>query len=285
MRRRELLILAVVLSLVAGCAAAGDAPRIQQSLTERVVYEAYELRALLTGPRVLFFPVILLLGFGLSRALRVGMRALWRLGVDPAHRLAGHAALWNFVIGALVVWAMAARMVTVAPVLALVGLGLAVGAITVALREQIQDIAVGLALVARRRLREGDRVHIGEHAGTVRKVGLTRVELRRSDGTAIHVPTRLLGASALVIGHARHTVPVSAQIEIAADRAARAGEIALRTALCSPYRALGSPVEVRSDPGGRLHVEIQAWSEHAARDARTQLELALSRELGAGSRR
>jgi small-conductance mechanosensitive channel len=200
--------------------------------------------------------------------------------MDPGRKLAGHLALWNFVIATLVLWLIAGRLVTVAPLLALVGLGLGLAVLTAALREQIQDIVVGLMLVARRRLREGDRAEIGEQSGIVRRVGLTRVELRRGDGTVVYIPTRLLGAGALVIGHARHTVPVAAVVSVAPERSQQAAERALRTALCSPYRASATPVEVSPEPDGRLRVQIHAWSERAASDAAAQLELALSRELG-----
>lgn len=278
-RPRLVWLAALVLVVCAGCASTGAVPT-EQSLAERVVHEAYELKQLITGRRVLFFPLVLLLGWAISRALGLGTRVLWQLGIDPEHRLGGYAALYNFVIAVLVAWAIAARMVAVAPVLALAGLGLALAAITVALREQVQDVAVGFSLVARRRLREGDRVHVGEHAGTVRRVGLTRVELRGADGAVVWVPTRLLGQGALVIGHAKHTVPVAVTVQAAPERAADAVELARRTALFSPFRAVGSGVEVRDAGDGSLRVEIQAWSDAAVRDAKSQLELALSRELG-----
>lgn len=265
------------------CGRSGDAPTAL-ALGDRLVADAQALQALLTSRAVLFFPIAVLLGWAASRALKVLVLTAWRLGIDPQHRLGRYRALWDFGLALAVAWAIVARLVAAAPILALGGLGLALGALTVALREQIQNVAVGLAIVARRRLRDGDRVIIGELAGTVTRVELTRIELRRPDGARIHIPARLLGQQALVVGHAKHTVPVAATVEITPGNEAAAATIARRVALLSPYRAVGSTVDIQRLEGS-VRVEIQAWSASAADDARAQLEASLSRELGAGAPR
>lgn len=274
------VVAALAALCLTGCGLTGEAPGAPNpGLAQRIVEEAEALRALLAGPRILQFPLIAGLGWAASRATQVALRIFWRLGLDPSRRLAAYRTIIDFLIGLIVAWAMVARLIRVAPILSLAGTGLGLAALTIALREQLQDVVVGLALVGRRRLREGDRVHIGEHSGTVHRVGLTRVELRRADGSAVHVPTRLLGGTALVVGHAKHTVPVTA---VAADvrlPRARARECARRAALLSPYRSIGTPIDVKQRDGGRWQVEIHVWSHAAVRDAKVQLEQELARIL------
>ncbi len=276
-------VLACAALLLTSCQTVLEQPGETPKLSDRIVVESYALRSLFTTQSALFFPLVVLIAFGISRLLGVVVRVLWRLGLDPNRRLAAYRAFWDIGLSFLAVWAMLARLIGVAPILSLFGIALGLAALTVALREQLQDIAVGLSLVGRRRLREGDRVHIGEHAGTVRRIGLNRVELRRSDGTAVHVPTRLFETDALVVGHAKNTVPVTATL-LLKDHHEGAVERARRTALVSPFRATGTPIDVSLQPEGTLRVEIQAWSNAAARDAAAQLEQALRRELSSDRR-
>jgi small-conductance mechanosensitive channel len=279
--RRTRETTALLVALVSAACGSSDLarPAAPASLAALLVEESESLRDLLVGPGVLAFPLVLLVGWAGSRFVLFGMHVLWRLGLDAERRLASYRALIDFAIAVFVVWAMAALLVRVAPVISLIGIGVGLAVLTVALREQVQNVAVGLALVARRRLREGDRVHIQDQIGTVQQVGLTRVELRRNDGAAVVVPTRLLGAMPLVIGHAKHTVPVTVTVAVGAAVPQEALERARRAALMSPYRAIGTQVDLQILPNGSLCVEIQAWSGAAAPDATIQLERALSREL------
>jgi small-conductance mechanosensitive channel len=237
------------------------------------------LGAFFSGKGALFLVFVGLVGWGTSRSFEVIVRALRRLGVNPKRKLAAYHALWDFVLLVLVAWAIAARLLSVAPILSLAGLSLALVTLATALREQVQDVIAGLNLVVRRRLREGDRVQVGDASGIVRRLALTGIELRRSDGSTVYVPARLLGAGAVVVGHAKDTVPVHATVSVPTEKLNEAIRLVYRTALMSPYRAVGSAVAVERQTEAKLRVEIQAWSDAATQDATLQLESALRRAL------
>ena len=77
---------------------------------------------------------------------------------------------------------------------------------------QLRNLASGLSLATRSRLREGDLVTIGALEGTVRDIGLLRVGLRTVDGGLTHVPAADFDRVAVTVGSRRAAVPIEARV-------------------------------------------------------------------------
>lgn len=275
--RAVTLILAVV--LLGGCSPNAEE---QQTLAfgETIVREVNALRVLF-GIRGL---VVLVIGLGLlvlaNSALQAGVRLVWRLGFDVGRRLQTWAATGRVLIIVFGLILLARRLAAAAPVLLTLTLLLISLAVVAAYAGQLPSIVVGLTLLLKRRVRQGDRLQIAGHTGTVREVGLTQVQVRGSDGATLFIPNRLITEQVLSVEHSKNSEPV--RVEIAAPRACNREQLELlrRAASLSPYRVPGSPVEVEELANEHGYaVEIQVWSDRAARDAEHQLVSSLTGEL------
>ncbi|MEY3012261.1 MAG: hypothetical protein RIT45_996, partial [Pseudomonadota bacterium] len=178
------------------------------------------------------------------------------------------------VFGALGSW-LATRLLAAAPILtglcAIVGVAGAVWA----LARPVEDLAAGLGIVLRGRIREGDHLRLGEHHGTVTEIGLMRLVLRDPEGATVYVPHRLLEQAVVQVHRDRRQVPV--HVHVPCDRAVSVESIETvrRVALLSPWRIPGTPVHVDLDADeAGLRVELQTFTELGARPAATQIRVA-----------
>jgi hypothetical protein len=213
----------------------------------------------------------------LVRAVSVGVRLAWRLGLDGRRRLGGWENASRVLSAALVLYLIARRAAAAAPIISAFGLIVLLAAASWVLSGHIQNALVGVGLVLRRRIRGGDRITVGEHSGIVQRVGIAQVELRKPDGATAFVPNRMLSDGVLTVAREKNSVPVNVRLVLHSPADRSVTEEARRVAVLSPYRAPGSGVEVARDPSDErvLAVQVQAWSEHAARQAGAQLEAAL----------
>ncbi|MEM9453657.1 MAG: mechanosensitive ion channel domain-containing protein [Myxococcota bacterium] len=248
---------------------------------------ARELRALrtrLSFPRGLFFPLVLMLAWGVSRAAQRVTRFVLRLGVEH-HRLVNIAgdlvSLGAWVLAFVVI---AVRLLRAAPTLTLGVLTLLAVASMAVLRRQLENLAAGVTLAVRGRLREGDRIAMAEHHGVVRRVSFTHVELHQADGSLLYLPNRLVGTEVVAIGPARYSVPL--QISLRRDHPWSAEEIRRARLLAglSPYRDPSGQVVVEAGGGGehRLSVQMQVWSPRLVAAAEEHLRRQLDRHVAHG---
>lgn len=277
-----LLLLSLALLLV-GCAS--DAPTAAAGpgdvqLVDELIAEASRVAGLVSAPRLLLLLGLFALGLLSTRAFDAVVRLVWRLGLDPEHKLGVARRLADvLVFGALGSW-VATRLLAAAPILtglcAIVGVA---GALW-ALARPVEDLVAGLGIVLRGRIHEGDHVRLGEHHGTVTEIGLMRLVLRDPEGATVYVPHRLLDQAVVQVHRDRRQVPV--QVHVPCDRAVaiESMETARRVALLSPWRIPGTPVMVELDPDeAGLRVELQTFTELGARPAAQQVRLAATAAL------
>lgn len=244
-------------------------------LAERLAQEAARVPALI-GPRQVALAILyVIVAAVLARLMAGAVHGLWRLGFDQERRLGRWVVIGRLLLGLAVVYALLNEFVVAAPVLSGAALILFGAVAFIALRGHVENLAVGVSLAFRRRLRAGDHVVLGEHSGTVREVGLTSIQLRTADSQTAFLPNRLLNDQGILVTRAENTARVIVALHgigaLDTEQAARLRRIAL---LC-PYRALNSPVNVRLLAQSTLEIEVQAQASTLVADAAAQLEAAL----------
>ncbi|MEZ4369845.1 MAG: mechanosensitive ion channel [Polyangiaceae bacterium] len=286
--RAQLLWLSVVLASLSllGCSASSGSDAATLELGDAIVREVGELRGLLGLNSLIFSGIGLALVWVTLRGIRRAVHVVWRLGLDSSRRLETTATGARVVLVALVVLFVLRRIASLAPILLTFTLLAAILLLGAAYARQLPSVLVGLSLLLRRRLRHGDRIHIANHSGTVREVGLAQLHLRRGDGATLFVPNRLLMEEVLTVEHAKNSEPVRVRIPAASPQHREQLELARRVALLSPYRVPGSPVELIEDDveHRRYCIEIHTWSVRAAAEAREHLEQTLDSALAAQAR-
>lgn len=269
-----------------GCSGSSGNEGATLEFGDAIVREVGELRGLLG------FRSLILSGIGLGlvwltlRGIRRAVHVVWRLGLDSSRRLETTATAVRVALVALVVLYVLRSIAGLAPILLTFTLLAAILLLAAAYARQLPSVLVGLSLLLRRRLRHGDRIHIANHSGTVREVGLAQLHLRRGDGATLFVPNRLLMEEVLTVEHAKNSEPVRVRIPAHAPQHRDQLELARRIALLSPYRVPESPVELFEDDveNRRYSIEIHTWSVRAATEAREHLEQALDTALSAQAR-
>lgn len=134
----------------------------------------------------------------------------------------------------------------------------------------------GVLHVLRRTIHEGDRLTVGDVDGTVERLGLFRLLLRRDDGARMFLPVGALADQSFTVSSPEQSFPVEVLLGderplVAADRT----RLALAAKLC-PYRESGSDVHVEPAEGGRVLVRLRCWSAAAAARAEAYLRVAVS---------
>ena len=231
------------------------------SLDARLLSEFDALRELSPLALVIWYAFVLAAAWALAAGGPGAVRMAWRLGLDPRRRL-GLLASGLRMLGLLVGFVGFMRPVLVrAPTF-----GLAAVVITLALAGliapmQLRNLASGLSLATRSRLREGDLVTIGALEGTVRDIGLLRVSLRTVDGGITHVPAADFEREAVTVGSRRAAVPIEARVLTGPSFDDAALERLRRALWLSPFRRAGTEPQIRVDvDSGRVEVRIDTWA-------------------------
>lgn len=257
---------------------AGEAGGGEGGLGDRVAREGELLARFLTSAEVLVLVgvvVVVALAFGaLSRWVRA-----WRLRQGFTVGRLTTAGFTVNVAGLLVVVALALRLVFARAPLISSGLVLvAVAALLVTLARAAPAWAVGLGLILRRGVHEGDRLKAGEAEGVVERVGLFRIVLRRPDGARLFLSVVALGGDAVSVASPRAVYPVEVRLTRAEGIGTEErGRIRAIATLC-PYRAAASEVAVTTaadDPKACV-VRLQSWSATAAQNAEDYLRRAVA---------
>ncbi|MEZ4235609.1 MAG: mechanosensitive ion channel [Myxococcota bacterium] len=234
------------------------------------------LRRLLTVWALLGLLLVLAIAVGAYRLVARVADAARDAGYDLDRRLvglrvaaAGAAGLW---VTGLVARQLLERVPLVG--LALVG-AFGVGAVLVLARQAVQALG-GMVLILGARVREGDRITVGDVAGTVEEAGFLRLRLRRPDGAIVFVPAQALDDGPVTVSSPRRTQPV--RVRAPAPDGPQAREALRRTAVLCPYRQADSEVRIERLDGDPAHVDVvlQAWSASAAEAAEAWLRRALA---------
>jgi hypothetical protein len=283
-RSRSALLLGILVALVMGCGDATvmydpvHAPPDDASLSGQLLGEVESLLALLAFPRVLFFPVVLVSAWLLSRVQQQLTRLVVRVGLRRRREVVAASALVTILLWGWAISLIAGRLLRAAPTLTLT-IGALVGVLLfVGLSRQVENVAAGIGLATRGRIEEGNQVTVGPHTGIVRRVGMMRIQLRTPEGDLVYVPNRQFVTEVVSIGRTRDSYPLL--VECVREHAWAPDEIerARLCALLSPYRDPHSRVSVTTarDDVHVLSIEIQVWMSRLLPSA----EQHLRRQLG-----
>jgi hypothetical protein len=211
------------------------------------------------------------------------VRMVWRLGMDPRRRL-GLLASAARILGLLVGVSGVLRPVFVrAPTLGVIAVLLFVALSGLIAPTQLRNLASGLALATRSRLREGDLIRIGEVEGTVRDIGLLRIGLRTVDGGLTHVPAADFDRQAVTVGSRRAAVPIDAEVIAGPGFDERAFERLRHSLWLCAYRRANTEVRIDHDPETRrVAVRLDTWAATSPVEVEQHLR-AMLLELTQGS--
>lgn len=248
----------------------------EPSLGGRLLAELDELLSLSPFGVLVWCVFVLVIAWMLAWGGPAVVRTAWRLGTDSRRRL-GLLASGLRIAGLLIGFAgLFGRLITRAPML-----GLTVTIITLALAGliapmQLRNLASGISLATRSRLREGDLITIGALEGTVRDIGLLRVSLRTVDGGITHVPAADFEREAVTVGSRAAAVPIEARVPVGPEFDDRALERLRRALWLSPFRRAGTEPRLLFDSqAGRVEVRLDTWAATSAADVERHLRTLL----------
>lgn len=233
----------------------------EQTLAGRLLAELDELAALSPFGVLLWCVFVFAVAWAVARGGPAVVRTAWRLGSDPRRRL-GLLASALRILGLLIgVAGLLGRLIARAPILGLVASVVLLALAGLIAPMQLRNLASGLSLATRARLREGDLVTIGALAGTVRDIGLLRVSLRTADGGITHVPAADFEREAVTVGSRHAAVPIEARVSVGPEFDGRALERLRRALWLSPYRRADTePRIVFDNEAGRVEVRLDTWA-------------------------
>lgn len=211
------------------------------------------------------------------------VRLVWRLGMDPRRRLGVLASVLR-ILGLLVGLAGFLRPVfSRAPTLGVIAVIVLLVLAGLVAPMQLRNLASGLSLATRSRLREGDLVRVGELEGTVRDVGLLRVGLRTVDGGLTFVPASDFDRLAVTVGSRRAAVPIDARVVAGPGFGEQDLERLRRALWLCVYRRVNTDLRVEHDPETRrVEVRMDTWAASSVVEVERHLR-ALLLELTAGT--
>lgn len=231
------------------------------SLGLRLLQEVDALRDVSPLGLGLWLMLLLLLAWLLAWAGPALVRMSWRLGIDPRRRLAWLSSLLRIAGLLVAVLGLLRPLLERAPMLGTGSVLLMLALVGLIAPMQLRNLASGLALSTRSRLREGDLIRVGELEGTVRDIGLLRVDLRTVDGGVTQVPASELDRLPVTVGSRRAAVPIEAKM-IVGPEFDEAALVRLRRALwLCVYRRANTDVRVEHDPETRrVVVRMDTWA-------------------------
>lgn len=226
----------------------------------------------------LWLVVLLFMAWLLAWAGPAIVRMAWRLGIDSRRQL-GLLSSALRIAGLLVALLGLLRpLLDRAPMLGLLGVLLVLALAGLIAPMRLRNLASGLALATRTRLREGDLIRVGELEGTVRDIGLLRVDLRTIDGGVTQVPASEFDRLPVTVGSRRAAVPIEAKV-IVGPEFDEAALVRLRRALwLCVYRRAGTDVRVEHDPETRrIVVRMDTWAAVAVVEVERHVRALLER--------
>jgi small-conductance mechanosensitive channel len=196
-----------------------------------------------------------------------GVRTAWRLGMDPRRRLGLLSSAMRLAGLLVVVLGILRPLFARAPTLGVIAVLLVVVLAGLVAPTQLRNLASGLALSTRTRLREGDLIRVGEIEGTVRDIGLLRVDLRTVDGGVTQVPASEFDRAPVTVGSRRAAVPIEAKVFVGPEFD-EASLVRLRRALwLCVYRRANTEVRIEHDPETRrVVVRMDTWAALAVNE-------------------
>lgn len=235
--------------------------------------EAQHLYGLLSAGRLLLLVVLVLTAIVMGRVLRKGAHLLWRLGLDPEHRLAPLGTLAQVLFAVVVGLSTFGLFVRTAPLASFVLLVALSPLLVLLVHRPGRNAFAGLTILFRRNFIEGDHIVLeGGQRGVVRQIGLTSTVARTDAGGRLVIPNARLLDVVLVVNRRQAGVPLVLRFPVEG----RPNEAILaqvkRVGILSPFRAGDSIV-------GVSYIASDQELEVTVRLPRLQAEDGAKREL------
>ncbi|WP_372728022.1 mechanosensitive ion channel family protein [Nocardioides sp.] len=141
-------------------------------------------------PRVGLALVVLVLGLGLARLLRWGLRKVLARRHTPSFAtVMSKLASW-LLMATAVLSAITIVFPSVKPVNLLTGLGFFSLAVGFAFQDILENVLSGVLLLFRQPFQSGDQIEVQDRTGTVEAITIRETRLRTYDGQLILIPNR-----------------------------------------------------------------------------------------------
>lgn len=229
-------------------------------------------------PRLAAAIVIVVLGYGLSRLLRLVLHRWFRRDRTASFaRVMSKLGGW-ILLGVVVLGATAVAFPSVKPVDLLAGLGFFSVAVGFAFQDILENTLSGVLLLFRQPFESGDQIEVQDRAGTVEAITIRETRMRTFDGQLVVIPNRDVYKSVIrVQTHYEHR-RLAFEVGIAYENdAVEACEVIVG--------ALRSVEAVADDPGAEaivarlgvstVDIEARFWTAPAQHDARLALDSAI----------
>ena len=253
-------------------------PSALEAVDARIGQEIAALRWLLSSRALA--ALLLLVGIGAAGyALVVRLAQAARdAGYDLDRRLVGIRGI--AAVGAIV-WVggwIGRRLIDGLPLIGTALIALFLGGVILLMARQVVGAVGSMLAVIGARVREGDRLTVGDVTGIVEHAGLFRVRIRRPDGSTAHVPAQQLDKHTIVVSSPRRAQTVRVRSTRGAPFTAEEIERTTWMASLCPYRQAHSEVLVArpGDDERTVEVQIQVWSASAAIEAERWLRSAVA---------
>lgn len=193
----------------------------------------------------------------LDRVWSNGVRAAWRLGVDPGRRLSYSVPLLRITLLVLVPFGVLNALRMENPMAAVTIAIVTIGTTALLALDHLRDMTGGVALVVTQPFRVGDTIRVGEVRGRVQEIALTRTVIQAWHGQHVRVPNRRLADRALEVARGGAALPAAVEVRLPEALDTALALSALRDqAYLSVYTDTSAPVvvEVLGDRRARIHV-------------------------------
>jgi len=205
--------------------------------------------------------IVWLLAVGAPFAVRVA----WQLGVDPRRRLHLASSFTRMLAPLVALFGAMVPFWSRAPTVSLIGVVVVVVVVVAVSPSSARNLAAGVTLALRTRPRPGDQVRIGEIAGTVAHISLTRVSVRTGEGGVTLVPAADFERLPVTIGTHGAAVPIEVDVKSPVPLDDAALQRLRRALWFSPFRRAGTEIRVVCDPVGEgVHVVMDTWAPRAS---------------------
>ncbi len=141
-------------------------------------------------PRVGVALVVVLVGWGLARLLRAGLRRWLSTRQTPSFAAVMSTVAGGVLLAAAVLAGVTITFPSVKPVDLLSGLGFFSIAVGFAFQDILENSLSGLLMLFRQPFRSGDQIEVVGHSGTVEAITIRETRIKTFDGQLILIPNR-----------------------------------------------------------------------------------------------
>lgn len=200
----------------------------------------------------------------------------------PAARITARFVAYLIAVAGLV-YALNALHVQIGPLIGALGIGGI--ALAFALQDILQNLVAGVILQARRPIRHGDQIQVGNYQGTVLDIDLRNVMVRTFDGLDVYLPNKVVLDGPIVNYTISPTRRLSLEIGISYEADLQVARQCLLRAVASVPSVLSDPVPnswVTGFGDSAVQFTVLFWysvAEHTFWEVRSAVAIAVMQSL------